>query len=201
MSSEEFTPAKLTCRDKVRLMSHLTATELDAGLAYVRDSPPDNGRVELIVRRPARGEREVLDQVELNMAEGVAGDTWNVRGSRRTDDGSAHPEMQLNLINARVSALIAVDHQRRALAGDQLHLDLDLSETNLPAGTRLSLGSAVIEITAQPHLGCAKFTERFGLDAHRWVNSALGEVLKLRGVNARVLTPGIVAHGDVVAKL
>lgn len=182
-------------------MSHITATELDAGFTHVRDSPQDNGRVELIVRRPALGQREVLDQVELNTAEGVAGDTWSGRGSKRTEDGSPHPDMQLNLINARVAALIAVDPDRRALAGDQLHLDLDLSEANLPAGTRLSLGSAVIEITDQPHLGCAKFTERFGLDAHRWVNSALGKVLKLRGVNARVLTPGIVAHGDIVAKL
>lgn len=187
--------------DKAGSMVHLTTTELEAGLAHVRESPQNRGRVELIVRRPALGEREVLEQVELNMAEGVAGDTWNVRGSKRTDDGSSHPDMQLNLINARVAALIAIDPDRRALAGDQLHLDLDLSAANLPAGTQLSLGSAVIEITAQPHLGCAKFTQRFGLDAHRWVNSALGRELNLRGVNARVVTPGIVSHGDTAVKL
>jgi hypothetical protein len=182
-------------------VQHLTTDQLDAGLAHIRQSPADEGTVELIVRRPAVGEREVLDMAELNVAEGVAGDSWNVRPSARTDDGSPHPDMQLNIINARVIALIAQDPERWALAGDQLYLDLDLSEANLPAGTRLALGTAVIEVTAQPHTGCAKFSQRFGLDAHRWVNSPIGKELHLRGINARVVTPGEVRRDDVVRKL
>ena len=129
------------------------------------------------------------------------GDTWRTRGSSRTPDGSAHPEMQLNVINARLSSLVAVDPDRRALAGDQLHLDLDLSQANLPPGTRLALGSAVIEVTGIPHSGCAKFRARFGADALRFVNSPTGRALRLRGLNARVVVAGSVRQGDEVRKL
>ena len=109
--------------------------------------------------------------------------------------------MQLNLIGSRFSQLLATDRDHRALAGDQVHLDLDLSEANLPPGTRLALGSAVIEVTAEPHRGCAKFSERFGLDALRLVNSPEGRALHLRGVNAKVVTAGVVRRGDAVTKV
>ncbi len=182
-------------------MRHLTTDELAAGLSHVLDSPADLGTVDLIVRRPAVDEREELDAAELNLAEGVAGDTWNQRHSKRTDDGSPHPDMQLNIINSRVSALLAADPTRRALAGDQLHIDLDLRDINLPAGTRLALGTAVIEVTDQPHTGCAKFTQRFGLDAHRWVNSPEGNLHHLRGINAKVVVAGTVRKGDTARKV
>ena len=131
----------------------------------------------------------------------MVGDTWNIRGSKRTDDGSSHPDMQLNVMNSRVVALIAQDPDRWALAGDQLYVDLDLSEANLPSGTRLMLGTATIEVTDQPHTGCAKFTRRFGLDAFHWVNDDAGSKLRLRGLNARVVVPGVVRRGDVVTKI
>jgi hypothetical protein len=182
-------------------MQHKTEEELEDGLAEIRRSPLTVGVVELIVRRPAIGERQILHVGELNLAEGLAGDSWNQRSSKRTDDGSPHPDMQLNVINARVSRLLADDDADRALAGDQLHVDLDLSGANLPAGTRLGLGSAIIQVTDQPHTGCAQFTQRFGLAAHRWVNSPAGRELNLRGINARVLQPGTVASGDVITKL
>lgn len=182
-------------------MEHRTAAELEAGLDHVRAAPALVGTVELIVARPAPGERSVLDVGHLDPAVGLVGDTWDVRHSKRTSDGSPHPDMQLNVINARMSALLADDTDHRALAGDQLHVDLDLSEHNLPAGTRLALGTAVIEITDQPHKGCAKFTERFGRDAMRLVNSPAGRLLKLRGVNARVVQAGAVRTGDRVTKL
>jgi hypothetical protein len=180
---------------------HLTTPGLEDGLDHIRSSPTDVGRVELIVRRPAVDEREVLDEGVLDLAEGLVGDTWRTRGSSRTPDGSAHPEMQLNVINARLSSLVAVDPDRRALAGDQLHLDLDLSEANLPPGTRLALGSAVIEVTGIPHRGCAKFRARFGADALRFVNSPTGRALRLRGLNAKVVVAGGVRPGDDVRKL
>ncbi len=153
------------------------------------------------MRRPAEDEREVLDEGELDLAEGLVGDTWQFRGSSRTPDGGPHPDMQLNVINARAAALVAADTDRRVLAGDQLHLDLDLSADNLPAGTRLALGSAVIEVTDQPHTGCQKFSARFGVDALRFVNSPEGKALRLRGLNARVVVPGTVRTGDTVRKL
>ena len=134
-------------------VAHRTTDELEAALDELRAAPADHGRVELVVRRPATGEREVLTEGTLDPVEGLVGDNWSVRGSRMTSDGSAHPGMQLNVINARLSALVAVDPDRRALAGDQLHVDLDLSEANLPPGTRLAVGSAVIEVTPEPHRG------------------------------------------------
>lgn len=180
---------------------HLTLDELEAGLPGLLTSPPDRGTLELIVRRPAIGAREVLETGELDLADGLVGDTWKLRGSSRSADGGPHPEMQINLMNSRVIDFIAQDRDRWALAGDQLFVDLDLSAENLPPGTRLSMGTAVIEVTPQPHTGCAKFVERFGVDAMKFVNSPRGRQLSLRGINARVVRPGRIHAGDVVSKL
>jgi hypothetical protein len=181
-------------------MRHLTWMELEGGLDRIRSAPADDGVLDLIVRRPAIGEREVLDAGELDPAHGLVGDTWSTRGSSRTTDGTSHPDMQLNIMSSRAVALVAQSQDRWALAGDQLYIDMDLSERNLPPGTRLSLGSAVIEITAQPHTGCGKFVSRFGVDAMKFVNSAIGRELHLRGLNARVVQPGTIRVGDPVRK-
>ena len=182
-------------------MKHLTMAELEAGLAEIRRSPKDEGVLELIVRRPKVGEREVLAEAELDVATGLVGDTWSTRGSRRSKDGLAHPEMQLNVMNARAIALVAQDRERWHLAGDQLFVDLDLSGENLPPGTRLALGAAVIEVTAEPHTGCEKFVSRFGVDAMKFVNSPLGRELNLRGINAKVVKPGAIRVRDLARKL
>ncbi len=180
---------------------YLTMAELAAGLDDIRRSPKDAGRLELIVRRPEVEERETLLEGELDLEQGLVGDNWKRRGSSRMPDGSAHPDMQLNIMNARVIALLAQDAGRWQLAGDQLFLDLDLSVDNLPPGTQLALGSAIIAITDQPHRGCAKFSARFGPDALKFVNSAVGRELNLRGVNARVVRPGRIRMGDVASKI
>src|SRR5262249_8203653 len=161
-----------------------------AGLDRIRRSPKDEGVLELIVRRPQTDKREVLEEGELDLAEGLVGDSWKTRGSSRTPDGSSHPDMQLNIMNSRVIALVARDKNRWQLAGDQFFIDLDLSAPNMPPGTRLALGSAVIGVTDQPHTGCNKFVERFGLDAMKFVNSPIGKELHLCGINARVVRPG-----------
>jgi len=182
-------------------VKHLIMEELEAGLDAIRRSPRDKGVLELIVRRPRIDEREVMEAGELHLSEGLVGDSWRERRSSRTPDGSPHPEMQLNIMNSRVIALVAQDKARWPLAGDQLFIDLDLSAENLPAGTRLSIGSTVIEVTALPHNGCQKFVARFGLDAMKFVNSPLGKQLHLRGINAKVVRPGLIRTGDVVKKL
>ena len=182
-------------------IKHLTMAELEAGLDEIRRSPKDEGRLELIVRRPASDEREVLAEGELHLLEGLVGDSWRTRGSSRTSDGSAHPEMQLNIMNARAIALVAQDKTRWPLAGDQLFIDMDLSAENLSAGTRLALGSAVIEVTGQPHNGCKKFVARFGLDAMKFVNSPVGKQLHLRGINAKVVQAGVIRVGQLVKKV
>ncbi|MDW3218702.1 MAG: hypothetical protein R8F63_08825 [Acidimicrobiales bacterium] len=181
-------------------MEHLTTADMEAALDHIRASPAE-GTVELIVQRPAEDERVVLETAELNCEEGLAGDTWNQRGSKRTEDGSSHPDMQLNIMNARILALIAQSPERMPLAGDQLIADMDLSDANLPHWTKLAIGDAVIEVTDQPHTGCAKFSRRFGVDAHRFVNSEIGKELHLRGINARVVTPGTIRQGDEIRKL
>lgn len=180
---------------------HLTDTELQAGLHAILQSPKTEGVLALIVRRPQVDAREVLEVGELDLNDGLVGDNWKSRRSSRTEDGSAHPDMQLNIINARAIALIAQAKERWALAGDQLYIDLDLSEANAPPGTRLALGAAVVEITAQPHTGCKKFASRFGVDAVKFVNSAVGKELHLRGVNAKVVQSGTIRIGDTVKKL
>ena len=182
-------------------MEHRTAAELVAGLETIRRSPRGTGRVELVVRRPAVGEREVVSVGRLDVEVGLVGDTWNQRSSTRTPDGSPHPDMQLNIMSAAAVALIAGDRERWPLAGDQLYVDLDIGEDALPAWTKLRIGTAVIEITDQPHLGCAKFTQRFGLDAMRFVNSPEGKAVRARGVNARVVQAGDVRPGDEIAVL
>src|SRR5262249_40481507 len=182
-------------------VTHATLAELEAALDRIRESPADDGVLELIVRRPDVGAREVLDAGDLHPAHGLVGDSWSRRRSRHTVDGSPDPATQLNLMNARVAALLARVKERWPLAGDQLFVDFDLTEANVPPGTRLSIGSAVIEVSAQPHTGCGKFIERFGGDATKFVNSSLGRELRLRGINARVVDAGVVRVGDRVRKL
>jgi len=191
----------MSSRNLELIARHLTTAELEAGLDEIRRAPRDEGTLELIVRRPRVDAREVLDAGELSLEVGLVGDSWITRGSSRTADGSAHLDMQLNIMNSRVTALVAQHKDRWQLAGDQLYLDMDLSEENLPAGTRFALGAAVVEVSPQPHLGCKKFVSRFGLEAMQFVNSPLGRRLRLRGINARVVSPGVIRVGDVVRKI
>ena len=162
----------------------------------VRAAPMQLGTVRLIVRRPAEDEREVLTEAELDADEGVIGDTWSSRGSSSTQDGSADPEAQITVMNARAAEGFAGDVERWTLAGDQLYVDFDISEENLPAGTRVRIGEAEIVVSAKPHTGCAKFSSRFGKDALRLVSSPTGRSLRLRGMNARVTKSGTVRVGD-----
>ena len=186
-------------------MPHASTAELEAGLDHIRRSPADNGRVELIARRPAEGAREVLTEGVIDPAHGLVGDDWRVRPTSSTPDGSPHPGKQVLLMNARVADLVARHPDRWCLAGDQLYVDLDLSEANLPAGTRLAVGDgphpAVLQISPEPHLGCYKFARRFGREALRFVNSPVGRQLRLRGVNCGVVGGGTVRVGDTIRKL
>jgi hypothetical protein len=185
----------------MQTVTHLTTRELEAGLEEIARSPTQDGVLEMIVRRPQVGEREILTEGYLDVADGLSGDSWKLRSSKRTADGSPHPDMQLNVMNARAVALVSQDRSRWHLAGDQLFVDFDLGEANVPAGTRLAIGDAVIEVTSQPHTGCSKFIERFGLDALKFVNAPEYAHLHLRGINARVVRPGAVRPGDRVSKL
>jgi hypothetical protein len=181
-------------------MEHLSRQRLEAGLGQIRDSPREGGRIVLVVCRPAVGVRELPGAALLDPVAGLAGDNWLARGSKSMPDGSADPQRQVTVMNARVAELVAGGTDRMALAGDQLYIDLDLSVGNLPAGSLLAVGQAVLQVSDAPHLGCAKFVERFGAEAMRFVNSGLGRQLRLRGMNARVVQPGIVRPGDIATR-
>ena len=182
-------------------LTHLSLTELEAGLDDIRQSPGDHGILKMIVRRPNVDEREIVNEGELHLENGLIGDTWRMRGSSHTPDGSANPNAQVTVMNARAIALLAQSEARWSLAGDQLFIDLNLSDENLPIGSHLQIGSAILEVSAQPHTGCNKFSERFGLDALKFVSSPEGKRLHLRGINTRVIQAGKIRVGDVVKKI
>jgi MOSC domain-containing protein YiiM len=175
----------------------LTLDELAQGLQEIMRAPRDGGVLEMIVRRPGVGEREIEFEAQLDVERGLVGDNWAVRNGPRPPNAEA----QLTLMNARVTALVAQDRERWPLAGDQLYVDLDLSEANLPAGCRLGIGTAVVEVSALPHTGCAKFVARFGQDAMSFVNAPEHRELRLRGMNTRIVRSGAIRVGDRINRL
>jgi len=183
------------------MTQHKNLQEMEAALEHIRAAGRVSGTVALIVRRPQSGQREVLESCTVTQEDGLVGDNWKPRGYRKASDGLANPDMQITLMNVRAIAAIAGNPDDWPLAGDQFFVDLNLGKEFLPAGSRLRIGSAVLEISAEPHLGCLKFAERFGKDAVQFVNSDSGKLMNLRGVNARVVEPGQVKTGDTVLNL
>jgi hypothetical protein len=177
---------------------HRGADDLAAGLESVRSSRRDAGVVELLVVRPSVDAREPRTEVLVDVEDGLIGDAWRERGSRRMPDGSADPDAQVTVMNSRAALLVASTRERMPLAGDQVYVDLDLSVDNLPTGTVLDFGDAALEVTAAPHTGCAKFSARFGVDALRLTATPEGRSLRLRGINTRVLRGGVIRVGDDV---
>jgi MOSC domain-containing protein YiiM len=182
-------------------MTKQTSMEIfEISLLEINASPKDVGRLDMIVRRPADDAREVVSAGSLDTDLGLVGDNWKTRGSNKTPDGSANPEAQITLMNSRLITAIAGDESRWGLAGDQLYVDFDLGEENLPPGSRISIGSALLEITALPHKGCLKFKERFGADALKFVSSVEAMRMRLRGVYAKVVQEGDIQVGDEIRK-
>jgi hypothetical protein len=175
--------------------------DLDQHLHHIRSAPREPGRLELIVARPAEDDRVIMTEGTLDPATGLAGDRWIRHRSRSTPDGSADPAVQLTLISTRVLAAIEPDQARWPLAGDQLYVDFDLSVEHLPAGARVAIGEVEVEVSAQPHTGCSKFSARFGSDALRWINNPTGRELRMRGANCRIIRGGTVRVGDSVSKV
>jgi MOSC domain-containing protein YiiM len=182
-------------------VQYLSVTELEAGMEHIRQSPKDQGTLQMIVRRPSVDEREILHEGELNAMEGLVGDTWKVRVSVHSTDGRPNLNKQITIMNARTIALLAQSEEHWPLAGDQLYVDMDLSDDNLPPGTQLAIGSAILEVSPDPHTGCQKFSSRFGVDALKFVNSPEGKRLHLRGINTRVIQGGVIHIRDVIQKI
>jgi MOSC domain-containing protein YiiM len=177
----------------------LSIAEIEEGIHHVLASPKNEGTLRLIVRRPKVNAREVVETGHLHIETGLYGDNWLTKGNRWRHGGD--PERQITVMNWRFARLVAGSDDRVPLAGDQLFVDLDLSQDNLPPGTRIAIGKeAVIEVTQPPHLGCKKFVERFGIDAMTFANSDFGRRHSLRGINAKVIAPGEIIAGEI-AKL
>ena len=182
-------------------IEYVSRTELEAGLDHIRRAPKDNGTLKMIVRRPAVDEREMVTEGQLDLQEGLVGDTWNARVSSHSTDGKPHLYAQITIMNARATQLLAQSEERWALAGDQLYVDFDLSDENIPPGTQFAMGSAILEVSAEPHSGCKKFSSRFGVEAMKFVNSPEGKRLHLRGINAKIVQPGTIRVGDTICKV
>ena len=182
-------------------IKYLPMTELEAGLEYIRQSPKDNGVLKMIVRRSREDEREVIERGELDLLRASSVTIGKTAATNIPPMARRNPNAQITVMNSRTIALVAQDDRRWALAGDQLYIDMDLSDDNLPPGTRLAIGSAVIEVSAQPHTGCKKFSSRFGVEAMKFVNSPEGKQLHLRGINAKIVQAGVIRVGDVVRKI
>ena len=180
---------------------YISTSEMEAGLDHIRQAPKDQGTLKMIVQRPGEDERIMIAQGELSLTEGLVGDSWKTRGSTHTPDGSAPLYAQITVMNVRCIALLAQSEERWALAGDQLYVDFDLSEENIPPGARLAIGSAILEVSAEPHSGCKKFSARFGVEAMKFVNSPEGKRLHLRGINTKVVQGGSIRVGEVVRKI
>ncbi len=149
-----------------------------------------SGTVHTLVRRLGGGLHDTPDAVVLHATMGIVGDRWGQAGVKR------HPLAQVTIMERRVVDLLTGHRARWHVPGDNVIADLDLSMAALPAGTRLRAGDAILEITAEPHAGCAKFRERLGDDALRWVNERAHRGRRLRGVNARILVGGTLRRGD-----
>jgi MOSC domain-containing protein YiiM len=184
------------------VLPHRTTAELTAHLDELRAAPADAGTVHLVVRRPDRLERELLDEGVLDSADGLVGDNWYSRATSHAVAAGRHLDAQVTVMSARMVALLTDDPEQQAAAGDQLYVDLDISHDNLPAGSRIAVGAEVeLEVSAKPHAGCAKYKARFGEEALAFVNGEVGSRLRLRGLNASVVRGGVVRPGDVVRRL
>lgn len=169
---------------------HRVREELDALLASLPPAPVDEGRLALLVRRGEAGRRETPDHAVLDPLSGLPGDAWERRPERK-------PEAQLTVMQLDIARLIA-NGQPLELSGDNIVVDLDLSAENLPIGSRIRIGEALLEVTPKPHNGCKKFRARFGEDALRFVSDPIQRHRNFRGIYLCVLERGVARLGDAV---
>lgn len=184
-----------------QLHYHASKDRLEKGWSDILSSPKDQGTLEMIVIRPVPEERKILEEGTLDLTDGLVGDCWKIKTSSSRSDGGPNPDKQVTVMNTRAIQLIAGDRNRWPLAGDQLYVDLDLSEKNLQPGDQVRIGEAILEVSEAPHTGCKKFVQRYGLEAMKFVNSPEGRKYNLRGINARVIRGGAIKTGDLVVKI
>ena len=169
---------------------HLPMNELERLLSKLQPMR-DRGTLSLIVSRGFMGKRNTPDRVTLTPDGGVPNDTWfREQPEKRV--------AQLSVMRIDVCRMFA-NGQDPAIAGDNLLIDLDLSDENLPCGSQLRLGGALLEVTPEPHDGCLKFKQRFGADALRM--TATHRSQHLRGIYMKTIEAGEITVGDPIEVL
>lgn len=183
------------------MIEHRSFADLETGLENIKKSPRDNGMLYMIVVRPMKRERAVPWYCNLTPAVGLEGDHWSQGSWKSLPDGSPDPHVQVTIMNSRCLDLIATAKERWPLAGDNLIVDMDLSISNLPPGQKLSIGSAILEVSDIPHTGCMNFRDRFGVEALKFVSTKEARNLRLRGIFASVIKAGEIRVGDLMKKI
>lgn len=181
--------------------THPSRADLEQAIAGIEAAPKNASPLEMIVVRPAHGERRTIESVCLSLAGGVEGDSWAAGCWMTTEDGKPHPDVQVAIMATRAIRAVAGEPENWAKSGNNLFVDFDLSQENMPAGTRLTIGSAELVVTETRMTGCKNFIEWYGRDACVFVNTGDGKALNMRGVYARVVKDGVVRVGDRVEKV
>jgi hypothetical protein len=174
---------------------------LMAALPFVMAAPADNAPVRQLCFRPDRHARSFPDQLALTRAAGIPGDRWLAEPWLRLPDGAPDPDIQVSILPARVLDLIWKPGDTAPHPGDPIIADMDLSLANLPPGTLVQAGSAVLRVSALFNDGCVKWKARYGADAKDWITAPGHPALRLRGILCAVVQDGAVRIGDRLQKL
>lgn len=178
-----------------------TLDDLQAKLSWATSAPRDNAPISTLCVRPAEGDRQFVERIDFSVTEGVVGDRWIRKTWMRLPDGRPDPRIQVCLLGQRVLELVRIDPYRMPYPGDNIVADLDFSETNLPSGQLLRVGTATLEVSDIFNTACSKWRARYGDDALRWINLPDNLPHRLRGVLCRVVASGYATIKDRIVKV
>ena len=178
-----------------RNMGHrmITLTELRDALPHVVAAPKTDAPIRGLCLRPALGQRVFPERISMTKAQGIPGERWATTPWMRLADGSPDPRIQVSILQSRVMDLVWQD-RNQPHPGDPIVADLEMSEANLPVGTLLQAGTAVLRVSDVWNDPCAKWKVRYGTDAYDWVRSS--PHLRLRGILCAVEVDGEVGLAD-----
>lgn len=179
----------------------VTTAELAAALPYVCAAPKTATTIDSLCFRPARNQREFPAELQLSRAEGIRGERWLTEPWLRLPDGSPDPNIQVSILPLRVLNLVWTDRENTPHPGDTIIADLDTSLTNLPPGSLLQAGTAILRVSDEFNEGCVKWKVRYGQAAKDWITAPGHPQLRLRGVLCAVEQDGFIRAGDALTKL
>lgn len=181
-------------------MAHVTLAECDAALAHVLAAPKE-AAIETLCHRPDFGQRDFREALELRVATGIENERWMKHPWMKLEDGSPDPRIQVSILQRRVLDLCWRDRDSVVYPGDTMIADMDLGEENLPAGTRLQAGTAILEVSDVFNTACAKWKVRHGRESFDWINRPENVQHRLRGALCSIVQDGVVRKGDVLTKI